>query len=249
MEVRNGKLGEHVMYATDFNRYEEFAAAVGNFAMLYGSAPAAAHQNEFGLHLDPTGGDERLAVVHSDHVYGKHRQIERWLLDVAVGDNNAHADFDFDPPIGDCWIYIEARPILVDFDPETLTWDQAYVDYVGSGKGLFDSATPGDEENLGSEVTSRWHVNPREAPIDFDLYFPTWLMAKTTDLSTWNGYDHIHGWEFRFNWDPYYDAPKELTLDATLTGGPAPLGFRTNRCRFVAADQTSISCRISDYAL
>ena len=225
MGLRKGKLGDHILYASDFNRYEEYASAAGNFATLYESAPAATHQNEFGLHLDPANGDEKRTVVHSDHVYGKNRQIERWLLDVAIGDNDAHADFDFTPPIGDCWIYIEARPILVDFDPATLTWNQAYADYEGSGKGLFDSATQGDEGYLGSEVTSRWHVNPREAQIDFDLYFPTWLMAKTADLDTWNGYDVICGWEVRFDWDHGYDAPKELTLDAVLTGGPAPLGF------------------------
>lgn len=225
MGLRNGKLGNHILHAADFNRYEAFATAAGNFATLYESDAGNPHDGEFGLHLDPTNGDEKRAVVHSDHVYGKHRRIERWLLDVAIGDNCAHADFDFDPPIGDCWFYIEARPIRVDFDPATLTWNQAYVDYAGSGKGLFDSTTQGDEENLGSEVTSKWHVNPREAQIDFDLYFPTWLMATTADLSTWNGYDHIHGWEFRFDWDHGFDAPKELTLDAVLIGGPEPLGF------------------------
>jgi len=227
MDRRRDKLGDYVMYGEVFNRYEEFATAAGNFATLYEDSPGndSEHPGEFGLHLEPGNGDEKRAAVHSDHVYGKNRHIERWLLDVPLGDSAAHADIDFDPPPGDCWIYIEARPILVDFAPETLTWNQAYVDYGGSGRGLFDSATQGDEGNLGVEVRSKWHVNPREALMEFDLYFPTWLISKAQDLSTWNGYDAIHGWEVRFSWDDGSDAPKELTLDATLIGSPAPIGF------------------------
>ena len=127
-----------------------------------------------------------------------------------------HTRFDFDPATAfGTWIVevgrsarIEIRPILVDFDPTALSWNDAYVTDGGLFTGNLGTAAyidlPCEAPLVGVLGLSTCSCEP---PIFHGATFDLYLQSEIDDAmgikldemmaSTWNAYDAIYGVEVR----------------------------------------------------
>ena len=123
MSASRDKLGEFVLVAEGFDRYEPFAQAPANYCRLDHAHPDADAPGEFTLRVSPAGTDDQRVLVHSDHVYGARRPIAQAVFDVAhgwsswtmAGSTGGAAPV---PQANYQWrIGVAVRPVLDDFDP------------------------------------------------------------------------------------------------------------------------------------
>jgi hypothetical protein len=215
-------------------RYEEFAAAEENYATVdeLATHDDMNYQGTFDLYREQSdpSTDERRVLIHSDHVYGADRQIERLIFDI--------------PCVSSAWVrstvalataaygqftrefvgklYVKIRPIIGiwnpsteewegDFDPAAITWDDAYM------------TTP---LNFGTQATILFVGEITAASVlvlDFNgpgppqdnasaevhemIKVPGLFHTKNQDilaggvLADWNAEDKIYGWEIALDTD------------------------------------------------
>jgi hypothetical protein len=191
-----GKLGETILFASEFNRHEVFAASGDNFATLDEADAGTNFQDAFDLYYERgnPSSDERRVVVHADHVYGSARPVERLLCDVAHDDS----DWAFSVTTGvgsphslRSIAYLSVRAITSDFDPSTITWTSATT----GGGALSYSATVETLE-IGYWEALLWGDNDTlscNAKLATLIYLPGPLASD----HAWNCEDAIYGFELR----------------------------------------------------
>ncbi len=203
------KLGEFILIAEDFNRYEPFAAKAANYCRLDQEHPADSFPGEFALRREPTASMERRMLVHSDHVYGARRPIAQAIFDVAhatsswtvTGSTGGSAPV---PQSHYQWRFgLAVRPVLDDFDPADLSWDDAYV--AGGGFAFGDevvSETLCLDGVVGcqpQDFPSPNNEPPRaQADVLLSGEWPGLLAIKLSNSSAlWNSEEAIYGFEIR----------------------------------------------------
>ncbi len=136
MSVARDKLGEFVLVAEEFNRYEEFAALPGNYATVDEDAKSVSAPGKFDLYYEQSLGltahKDRRVLVRSDRVYGVRRRIARLIFDVVCADSlwaKSKTVTSFDGVVAegyDASLRARVRPVTAEFDPAEVTWASAY---------------------------------------------------------------------------------------------------------------------------
>ncbi len=208
MTVRD-KLGEFVLTAEAFNRYEAFAKDAANYCWLDEDDPDATHAGGFEMKLTPGESNERRVLVRADHVYGARRPIAQAIFDVACGDSSwttavwVGGAAPVSPGLFQWRIGVVVTPVLDEFDPSDTSWDDAYV--TGGGLAFGASATC---ELMRLDGVLQCSPNnfpgpnlePPEAQSDLELsgYWPGLLVVKGIDRElSWNEEEAIYGFELR----------------------------------------------------
>jgi hypothetical protein len=219
MDRRRDKLGEYVMVAEEYNRYEEFAASATNYATVDEAHPTVTGSGTFDLYRangDPAG-DERRVLVRADHIYGAGRPIERLIFDIV---HASSAWLRTSPTLATSipgmfyvpWgadLYVKVRPILTDFDPATVTWDDAYVTTPLSFGSQATILIAGEGTGASMLVLTLAAQNPASASAEVHetLWVPDLFATKAWDINTvlaaWNAEDEIYGWEISVDTDNY----------------------------------------------
>jgi len=196
MHDHDSKLGDYILFAGEFNRYEPFATSSANFAVLKQAAAGTNYDEEFEIYLEESNpsNDEKRTVIHADHVYGVGRKIGRIVFDVEHADSAWR--FSANTGVGSphalrSIAYVEVRAITKDFDPSTITWTSA----TSGDTQLTYSATTVTLE-IGYWEGELWGDNDTlscDAKLATLLYIPGSLAAD----HAWNTEDAIYGFEIR----------------------------------------------------
>jgi hypothetical protein len=202
MDTRRSKLGDFILTADEFNRYEVIAKDANSFATLDEADPDANKRATLSLyhHLTETG-HERRAVVLSDHVYGASRKVERVLFDLVALSSEWYYSMRADdtPRRCDMRVHLRVRAITCEFDPATIDWTWAYVT---DGGNL--SFAPGVAEALVAHKC--FVLEPSGAPTASAYLYeddPVETLASPLVLKRehlpeeWNEEAEIRGFEFR----------------------------------------------------
>jgi hypothetical protein len=174
------------------------AQAAANFAWVEEDNPSANHQGEF--RLDNTSGEENLVVIHSDTILGSKRPISDLILDIphvssswTAGMTNGSPGPEDPPPAAAVWERLwTVEPILEDFDPSTVDWDDVAALSTGAAATcslIHQTAT------LDVQSYEEPPISGVEAAVDLVSEVPGWLCIKRQDLAAWSGYDAIYGFK------------------------------------------------------
>ena len=214
MDVSKDKLSEYIMYAGEFNRYEEFATSDENYAWVDEANKDDTHPGECKLYYEGSShqqGNERIGLIKSDHVFGKHRQAARVVFDIVHADSlwemggDAYAQGSETEEFFDWGVVVTVRPVLVDFDPSDISWNDAY----DPNNGLLVDNLGAAVECLLVDCSGKLTVTPLSPPgaeasgqIDISSELPGLFVIKLQDMdfdggTHWNEEDAISGFEFR----------------------------------------------------
>jgi len=205
MRHHDGKLGETILFASDFNRYEVVASSSDNYATIDEAAPGDNDQGTFALTYErgnPSGNEKRVLVA-ADHVGGKRRPIARLVFDI-VHDASSWQFSDAVSSTGgqqsgpvDTGVSIRVRPVTSSFSSDAVTWTAAAgLSYGDLATAEFIKPTPGTGIVLTADQTAPGGY-AAYASIDADVSLPGLFAFKAGDIDAagWNALDAIHGWE------------------------------------------------------
>lgn len=220
MDRRRDKLGEYVMVAEEFNRYEEFALLSGNFTTLDQAHGDVTGQGTFELYYENgnPSGDEKRVLVHSDYVYGENRQIVHLVFDVVYSSSLWQRSVSGDTtPNGwleipwEAELYLKIRPVLTDFDPASITWNSAYGGGSPLSFGTMASINAMGEAGWSTLAIRCIDGNPPPVPValaelDENIEVQGLLATRTCDIGSmvyanWNAESAIYGWEIAVSTD------------------------------------------------
>jgi hypothetical protein len=165
---------------------------------------------------DPAS-DERRVLVHSDHIYGVNRQIERLLFDIPHDVSGWHryvrVDIGYSGTLDTPWwarLYVNIRPILTDFDPATITWNGAYgASPLSFGRQLIICFAGEVAASTLSLTVAAWPPANGTAEVDETIPVPGLLVTQAhaihgpgdLPISDWNAETAIYGWEIAVDTD------------------------------------------------
>ena len=238
MAAPRDKLGEFVLFAEGFNRYEEFAASPECYAILDQARPTTALPGGVDLYVEQgnPSADERRVLVHSDRVYGRGRPatfvfdlrheddvFPDWVYDSSPGALASGADDKQYHLIA----RLRVRAVTTDFDPTAVTWDSAY-----GGAPLGFSAHRVEallgQHRFGVHVEDPTPYDP-DKMLDLRVWTGNDIVESLPNVIVrgagegWNDLDEIHGFEL------------SLTLEGGLhTPWEGPLPLDEHWARYIA---------------
>ena len=209
MDARTSKLGEYLMYAADFNRYEVFAGTSSNYATIEEADAGSNGQGDFELYYERNNpsGDEKRVLVESDHVYGLHHQIELVVFDIVHISSSWQSSQSVTSTGGQQTAYVDAgvsisvRPVTSLFSAAEVTWNSAQgLSYGDMVTTEIAKPTPGTPWVLSVEQLCP-DGHQAGATIDTDTTLPGLFMFKrdegNSQMESWNALAEIYGWELR----------------------------------------------------
>ena len=211
MILTTNSMGEFILVPEAANLYEEFAAADA-YATLDDQNPNETGSGTFDLYKyyyyydeeNPPETAERRVVVRCSRVYGRYRRFSDLKFDLPwPSPPRLSVTCGPDPTPVEAWLDI--RAVTSSFEPETITWNWAYV-------------TGGGNLSLDDAVCSTRLLGTNEEVNEFDLDLSWGAFPHRAELpSAWQNLEAIYGFEFRLRVEALYADRYEIRWHPSIS--------------------------------